>query len=186
MKTTITLTIRALVLLAALSLNFIILQPALAQVTLLKKKPWQNFSSNLPKGIALSTALSKNTYNYHDDIPVTIKLTNNSGKTQNLLLNKIPSYGPWQTSINIINVKTGKSAVQYQSRAILSSQVYFDDDLKKYQYQVLPGASISATVSLYGIIVVNFNDNYNLPKGEYQMQLTYYNISSKKIKFKVI
>lgn len=91
----------------------------------------------MPK-VVVHIALNKDIVTSQDSIRVTIEITNNCTKIQQLLLDKPPTGGggPWYTTGDVIDLKTGKSVVQIQNRAVLSSQIYQEKDLKDKYYQL--------------------------------------------------
>jgi hypothetical protein len=116
------------------------------------------------------------TLKFGDNISINITLTNAGSTNQRLLFDKpnTGTGGPWGTSASVINTKTNKTAIQTENKAILSSQIYSEDKLHENYYNLIPNQSISRKYELTDIVVINNNDN-KLPKGDYIIQLNYYN-----------
>jgi len=129
--------------------------------------------------VTLSVRLKHDTIKYGQAIAITIAITNNTGKTQTLLFDK-PEL--WGLSGNVTDLNTGQSVVSYHNKAVLSSQVYAEEDLKRYYYHLKPGVSLSAESNLQHIVIFNTAD-YNLPKGRYEMELSYGSSTSNKVVF---
>lgn len=139
-----------------------------------------------PKNIKVIVKLTKDTIGVGSPIPITITITNMAKAAQKLLLDKPLGIGaPWGTWASIINLKTKQQAVMYQSRAIFSNTFYTEDKLKEYYYNVQPNESISAGYDLLDVVMVSYRERY-LPKGEYELEITYYNSKANKLKFVVI
>jgi len=145
------------------------------------------FSSSLKaKEVSVDVKLAKDTITIGGAIPITITITNTSKTDKKLLLDKPKAVGsPWGVWASITNLKTKQQATMYQSRAIFSSTVYTPDMLKDSYYTVKPGESISASYDLLDVVMISYNNRY-LAKGDYELQLTYYNSVSKKVKFTVL
>ena len=145
------------------------------------------FSSSLKaKEVRVDVKLLKDTVALGGAIPITIMLTNTSKADKKFLLDKPKAVGcPWGVWASIINVKTKQQAAMYQSRAIFSNMVYTEEMLNDSYYTVKPGESISAGYDLLDVVMVSYNNRY-LAKGDYELQLTYYNSVSKKVKFTVM
>lgn len=109
-----------------------------------------------------------------EKIMLNIKLTNKGNEVQKLLFDKpsISTGGPWATTCKVINLKTRSSVLKSENKAMLSSQVYTEDQLKDHYYNVQPGRSIEGTYALSDMIVFNSEDN-QLDSGKYQIQLFY-------------
>jgi len=129
---------------------------------------------SFPK-VDLKISLKDSVLNYGNNILLNIKLTNNGDEEQKLLFDKpmISTGGPWATTGNVIDVKTKKSVLKYENKAILSSQIYSEDQLKDKYYYLKPGQTINGQYNLADIVVFNSSDNFLL-KGIYDVQLFYY------------
>jgi hypothetical protein len=145
------------------------------------------FSSSLKaKDAKVDVKLTKDTVAIGSAIPIIITITNTSKTDKKLLLDKPHAIGsPWGVWASIINLKNKQQATMYQSRAVFSSVIYTEDKLKDSYYTVKPGESISAGYDLLDVVMVSYRERY-LPKGDYELQLTYYNSTSKKVRFTVI
>lgn len=53
-----------------------------------------------------------------------------------------PSFGPWYTSINMIDVSTGDQIIKFPDKSILSSTFYTSEGLESYRVQLNLGDSI--------------------------------------------
>ncbi len=123
---------------------------------------------------------------YGDNISLNISLTNNSNEEQKLLFDKptVSTGGPWATTGNVIDSKTKLSVLKYENKAILSSQIYSEDQLKDNYYYLKPGQAINGKYELTDIVVINSSDNL-LPKGTYELQLFYHSNPSNVVTIKV-
>lgn len=130
--------------------------------------------------VEVTISLIDTILNSSDKIFLNITVTNASSINQRLLFDN-PSTGtggPWATSATVIDNKTNKTVLEYQNKAVLSSQLYTEDQLKDRYYNLNPKQSISGKYELSDIVVFNTVDN-KLPKGTYTIQLFYYhNISN--------
>ena len=149
------------------------------------KEPETDTSSKCPT-LNVQTKLTSDTFKYAEYISVKIKLTNESNSIQSVWFDKPKSStgGPARTSVSLTNRKTGKSVLKYQNKAILQSQIYSTEEVKKYSYQLKPGQSITGEYSLLDLVVLLDNKQF-LDKGSYEMQLFYCDSFSNKINFTV-
>ncbi|PKH52446.1 hypothetical protein CXF68_17875 [Tenacibaculum sp. Bg11-29] len=117
-----------------------------------------------------------------DEILVRITLTNNNTQEQNILFDKprVSTGGPWGTIAKVVSLKTNESVLKHENKAILSSQFYKEEELKHYYYNLKPNESITREFKLRDIVVFDTND-YNLPKGRYEIQLSYYTNTSNSL-----
>lgn len=129
--------------------------------------------------VELTISLNDTILKASDKIFLNITVTNSSSTNQRLLFDKpvIGTGGPWATSATIIDNKTNKSVLKYQNKAVLSSQLYTEDQLKNDYYNLVPGQSVSGKYELTDIVVFNTIDN-KLAKGKYTIQLHYYHNQS--------
>lgn len=130
--------------------------------------------------VKVEISLKDSILKFGNNISLNIKLTNTGSTIQTLLFNKpiISTRGPWATSATVINSKTGKTALKYQNKAVLSSQVYSEEQLKSSYYNLIPKQTIAENYDLSDIVVFNSTDN-KLPIGSYVIQLSYHgNISN--------
>lgn len=125
--------------------------------------------------VDLKINLKDTVLTYGDKILLNISLTNNGNEEQKLLFDKpsVSTGGPWATTGNITDIETKKSVLKYQNKAILSSQVYTEEQLKDKYYNLKPGQTINRRYELADIVVFNSSDNL-LPKGKYEVQLFYH------------
>ena len=139
-----------------------------------------------PPKVAVHITLIKDTVTSQDSIRLTIKITNTGSKIQQLLFDKPPGGvgGPWYTTGDVIDLKTGQSVVQLQNRAVLSSQVYQEKDLKDKYYHLKQGQSITSTYWLTSIVVCGAG--VPLPGGDYEVLINYSGNSSNKAMFHVL
>lgn len=114
--------------------------------------------------------------NYGDKIVLNINLVNKNNQEQKLLFDKpaVSTGGIWMTSGSVINAETKESMLEYENKAILSSQIYFEEELKDKYYCLKPNQSIGGQYKLTDFVVFNSPENL-LPKGIYKVQLFYYN-----------
>lgn len=125
--------------------------------------------------------------NFGDKILLNLSLTNNSDKEQKLLFDKptLSTGGPWGITGNVTDIYMKISVLKHENKAMLSSQIYTEDELKDKYYYLKPGQTVSGQYELKDIVVLNSSDN-SLPKGTYEVQLFYHfnpsNILTIKIK----
>lgn len=124
--------------------------------------------------------------NSGDKININIKLTNLSSTSQRLLFDRpvTSTGGPWATSATVIDNKTKKTVLKHQNKAILSSQVYSEDQLKDEYYNLIPNQSIEGKYNLTDLVILNTDDN-KLPKGSYTIQVFYYSNVSNSLTFTI-
>ena len=110
-----------------------------------------------------------------DEFIVRITLTNKRKQKQNLLFDKpeVSTGGPWSTIASVIDSKTNESVLKHQNKAILSSKLYSEEELKSHYYSLKPNQTITREFKLRDIVVFN-TEGYNLPKGKYIVKLSYY------------
>jgi hypothetical protein len=138
------------------------------------------------KGKLTAFQLKTDTFKYGCDIPVFITLTNKTNSIQSVWFDK-PKFstgGPAWTSVILINRKTRRSVLKYQNKAILHSQLYTTEQVKKFSYQLKHGQKVSGQFSLDDLVVL-LDYKENLDKGEYEMQIFYCSNASNKIHFTV-
>ena len=136
--------------------------------------------------VSVTVTLLKNTFKVSDDISLTITLTNDTKSTQSVWFHKPKSTmgGPAWTSVLLINSENEESVLKYQNKAILESQLYTTEQVKKFSYQLKPGQKISGQFSLFDLVVLK-NTSNQLDKGNYEMQVFYCSHGSDKITFTV-
>jgi hypothetical protein len=132
------------------------------------------------------TKLSADTFKFGKSISVKIILTNQSKSIQSVWFDKPKSStgGPAWTSVSLINKNTGKSVLKYHNKAILQSQLYSTEEVKKYSYQLKPGQSVSSDYNLLDLVVLLDNEKV-LNKGIYEIQLFYCDNASNKTNFTI-
>jgi hypothetical protein len=119
------------------------------------------------------------------DLSIIIKLTNSISSAQEIIFDKlIASTGtPWGVSAKVLDIKTGKSVLQYENIAIMESRAYSKEDLKDKYTQLPAGGFIEKKYKLTNIVAYG-TPNYNLPKpdgllpGIYTLQLFYFDNAS--------
>jgi len=136
--------------------------------------------------VKVTVSLLKDTFKPGDDIQLTMTLENETGQTQSVWFDKpkLSTGGPAWTSVVLTNKATGKSVLKYQNKAVLISNIYATEQVKKFSYQLQPGQIIKGQFSLYDMVVTN-TDNYRLSKGTYNMQVFYSTNPSNTISFTV-
>lgn len=145
----------------------------------------KNPTIDFPK-VGLTISLSKGTFTAIDDILIKMLVTNNSKTNQKVLFDKPKSStgGPAQTVVVLTNKNTGKSALKYQNKRVLESQIYSEEQLKDKYYNLSTGQSIKGQFSLFDLAVTT-SENYRLEKGTYELQVFYYNNPSNKLTFTI-
>jgi len=128
-------------------------------------------SSNVDIQISLNDTI----LNYGDKILLNISLTNKSNEQQKILFDKpvISTGGPWSTTGKVTDINKKISVLKYENKAMLSSQIYMEDELKDKYYYLKSGQTINRQYELTDIVVFNTADNL-LPKGTYEVQLFYH------------
>ena len=140
----------------------------------------QSLINDRPK-VALSIVAVSDSVKVGRPIMLRITVTNNQEKAQKMLIDK-PVL--WAFTGNVADLKTGQSVLSYSNRAMSTSQVYQEKDLKDFYHVLKPGQSITTEQDLRGIVIFNTLD-YKLPKGAYKMHLDYYGNTSNAIIFYV-
>lgn len=117
---------------------------------------------------------------------VGIWITNSSSKSQRLLFDKpkLTTGGPWFTSAKVSDVITKQSVLEYENKAILESQVYLEEKLRKEYRLLLPNKSLYKVYKLTDIVVYK-NSNDSLSNGKYSLQIFYQQHASNIITFVV-
>jgi hypothetical protein len=113
-------------------------------------------------------------------------LTNNSNEEQKLLFDKprVSTGGPWATTGKVTDTNKKLSVVEYENKAMLSSKVYTEEELKDNYYYLKPRQTLNRQYELTDIVVLN-SPNKKLPKGNYEIQLFYYNNISNILSIKI-
>jgi hypothetical protein len=140
---------------------------------------------SFPK-VDVKIGLNDSVTNKGEKIMLNIKLTNNESEIQKLLFDK-PSGstgGPWATTGKVTNLKTKSSVLKYENKAMLSSQIYTEDQLKDHYYNLQPGQSIEGNYALSDIVVFNSKDNV-LTSGTYEVQLFYHINPSNAVRLRI-
>ncbi|MFI2743332.1 hypothetical protein ACG2LH_11365 [Zhouia sp. PK063] len=124
--------------------------------------------------------------NKNEKIMVLITIKNNSDTIQKVLFDepRISTGGPWKTSATLVNLKNNKSMVKYMNKSILSSKVYFENELKSYYCYLRPNEMLQHKYAITDIILLNTN-NFKLPSGKYRFQIFYYRNASNVLEFRV-
>jgi hypothetical protein len=130
--------------------------------------------------------LKSGSLKYGQDITVDITLTNKTNSVQAVWFDRPKSStgGPAWTSVILTNKKTGRSVLKYENKAILQSQAYSTEQVKKFSYYLKPGEKVSGQFSLYDMVVL-LDDKTFLHKGDYEMQIFYCLSASNKMSFTV-
>lgn len=133
-------------------------------------------SSNLK----VSIKLLNTTFRTGDSVKFQMTITNLTKSTQKFLFDKPTNHKyPWITSVSL-NRESG-TPVQVTTWALLSSHLYFENQLKGFYRKLKPKQSFSHNYYL-GDIVRFDNEEGTLPKGTYILQVIYdYNFSNKVI-----
>jgi hypothetical protein len=141
---------------------------------------------NFPK-VEMKISLIDTNLNYGDKILLNISLTNNSNEEQKLLFDKptVSTGGPWATTGKVMDIDKKTSVLKYENKAMLSSQLYTEDELKDKYYNLKPGQTINGQYELTDIVVFNYSNN-SLPQGTYEVQLFYYSIPSNILTIKIL
>lgn len=142
-------------------------------------------SSMCPK-VNVNINLKSEHFKYEQDVIVVITLTNKTNSIQSVWFDKpiTSTGGPAWTTINLTNKKTGSSILKYQNKAILSSQLYSTEEVKKFSYQLKPGEKVSGQFSLYNLVVLS-DKKEKLDIGNYEIQVHYCSNPSNKLSFTV-
>lgn len=123
---------------------------------------------------------------YGEDIMLNISLTNNTKNEQKLLFDKpeISTGGPWETTGEVIDIKTKSSVLKHKNKAMLSSNIFADSQLVSGYYHLKPGQTLSRRYNMMDIVVPDCEDN-SLPVGTYEAQLFYHINPSNILKIKI-
>lgn len=141
---------------------------------------------SFPK-VEMKISLIDTNLNYGDKILLDICLTNNSNEEQKLLFDKptVSTGGPWATTGKVTDINKNMSVLRYENKAMLSSQIYTEDELKDKYYYLKPRQNINAQYELTDIVVFNSSEN-SLPKGTYEVQLFYHLNASNVLTIKIL
>ena len=141
---------------------------------------------NFPK-VEMKISLIDTNLNYGDKILLNISLANNSNEEQKLLFDKptVSTGGPWATTGKVMDIDKKTSVLKYENKAMLSSQLYTEDELKDKYYNLKPGQTINGQYELTDIVALNYSNNL-LPQGTYEVQLFYYSIPSNILTIKIL
>lgn len=150
-----------------------------------KAKSQIDTSFACPK-LEVRVKLTKNIFKVGNDIRLTMTLWNLSNSEQSVWFDKPKSStgGPACTSVSLTQKKTGKSVLKYDTKAILESQVFSTEEVKKHSYKLKPGQKVSGQFSLYDLVVLE-NSKRKLDKGNYEMEIFYCFNSSGIISFTI-
>jgi len=145
----------------------------------------KKMTESFPK-VDLKISVQDTVLNYGDNVLLNISLTNKGNEEQKLLFDKpkVSTGGPWATIGNVTDIRTKKSVLKYENKAMLSSQLYTEDQLKDKYYYLKPGQTIKGQYELTDIVVLNSSDNL-LPKGTYDVQLFYHINPSNVVTIKI-
>jgi hypothetical protein len=140
---------------------------------------------SLPK-VAVKIAIADTVVKYGDNVMITMSLTNTAKNKQRLLFDKpaVSTAGPWSTIGWVTDKATGKSILRHQNKAVWSSEIYGEDELKDNYYYLQTNQTISRQYELDDIVVVD-TENYVLPRGTFEVQLFYHNTPSNVLTVRV-
>ena len=131
-------------------------------------------------------ALKDTVLHYGDRIYLNISLKNKGNEPQKVLFDQpaLSTGGPWAMSGRVTDIKTNRSVLKYENKAVVSSQLYTEDELNDKYYDLQHGQSIQRQYALSDIVVFDAA-NHCLPKGTYHLQLFYYSNPSNVVTFKI-
>jgi hypothetical protein len=140
---------------------------------------------SFPK-VTVTIAISDTVVKYGDNVMITMSLTNTAKSGQRLLFDRpaVSTGGPWSTTGWVIDKATRKSILRYQNKAILSSEIFEEDELQDSYYYLEAHQTISKQYELNDIVVFD-TENYVLPRGTFEVQLFYYSNPSNVITVRV-
>lgn len=134
--------------------------------------------------LEVKISLNKNKFKIEEEIIVNLEIKN-VGKKQEEIIFETRNPAPlWQTFATVIDTKTKKSVVKWQT-ATISSTTYTENQLKPYKFKIKHGEIIRKKCKLMDIVVFD-NSNFLLPKGKYELIVKYYNRSSNKVIFEIL
>lgn len=138
------------------------------------------------KKLDVKISLDTNTIKFGEEIRINLTVKNDRSKTVRFLFaNPSKSFGPWATSASLIDIQTNTSMIKLANKAVLHSQVYFEEELEEHYVYLCPGESISGTFDLTTIVSLNDKDQL-LSRGSYRLQLFYYSIPTNELEFRII
>lgn len=117
-----------------------------------------------------------------DSVKFEMTLTNLTKSTQVILFDKPSQNYPWSTNVYLRHKSC--SLVKLTPWAFLSSQTYFENQLKEFHSELKTKQSISHNYYLGGIVRFD-NKNGKLSKGTYVLQIIYDNNFSNKVTFTI-
>ncbi|GAB5419183.1 MAG: hypothetical protein Crog4KO_25280 [Crocinitomicaceae bacterium] len=140
---------------------------------------------NALKEFKVDIGLDSTVFHYGENIEIKLTVKNECKNTVRFLFaNPNNSFGPWATSATLVDLNSKKSKLKYPSKAVLQSQIYFEEDLVNYYRYLKHGESISGTFNLMDIVILVDEDQI-LSKGKYELQLFFHSIASNKLLFTV-
>lgn len=164
---------------------FLVLFSYTAKSQILLNKDGNDKRLTSSPNIKIDIKLTKDTVESVNDLVLTIKATNETDKTQEILFDK-PTYsliGPWCIHAKVIDTKTGKSMFNnYNKTEMLASQIFDESHVKGKYISLGTKKYLSITYRLTDIIYLERNFN-SLPSGVYELEVSYYNNKSNKVKF---
>ena len=139
-------------------------------------------ASNSPK-VDVEISLENSVLNKEDDIKLMIKLVNRKSETQKLLFDKpaLPTGGPWGTIVKMTNSISGVSVLANENKAVLSSKIYTEDQLRSEYYNLDEGHSVTKNYDLKDLVVFKPENNI-LEVGVYNIQVYYCHNPSNTLK----
>ena len=140
---------------------------------------------SLPK-VVVKIAIADTVVKYGDNVLITMSLTNTEKSEQRLLFDKpaVSTGGPWSTIGTVVDKATQRSILKYQNKAILSSDIYGEDELKDDYYYLQTNQTLSRQYELNDIVVFD-TENFVLARGIFEVQLFYYNNRSNIVTIRV-
>jgi len=149
---------------------------------------WTNAQSVIPskssfgmhKRLILEIEAGKKEYPCGEDIVVDFKITNTSDTIQRILFKE---YWPhiMGLTVSILDSELG-SICKYPTKAVLSSQLFTEEELSDYHKYLSPGESVEgeATIQDIPIFKEKIIDN-TIPPGKYSINLSFFQLMSNTI-----
>lgn len=131
----------------------------------------------LPK-ISVRVTMDDSVFKVGDDPGFRLTIVNTSDTIQKILFDKPAlSFGvPWHTTADVKSLDPGDAKLDYMQNVNMSSQAYMAEELDPYDYELIPGDSVSGHYTLSNIIGLKSANN-RLAKGTYQ--ITFYHAGTR-------
>jgi hypothetical protein len=121
--------------------------------------------------VSVHVAFDDSVFREGEDPGFTMTLVNGTDSTQRFVFDQLksPAGGPWHTTADVKSLQPGGAALRYIQNIVMGSQAYKQEELTQYEYELVPGDSVSGHFTLSNIISLRTED-HRLAKGKYEIQ----------------